>query len=165
MKKIKLNQSYETLIDNKYYSILNKYKWFIGIDSKQNINSGVRRSISKNNKKHTIYIHRIIMELEGHNIRNKVIDHIDGNPLNNQINNLRLATRHENNMNLKLRKNSKTGYKGVIYISKSKKWRARISFNYKTIHLGCFSNKIDAIKAYNIAAMKYFGEFARLNII
>lgn len=43
------------------------------------------------------------------------------------------------------------------------RWIAQIKCNYKSIHLGRFNNKVDAAKAYNEAAIKYFGEFARLN--
>jgi hypothetical protein len=56
-------------------------------------------------------------------------------------------------------------YKGVHYIKKKKMYRARIGINYKQISLGCFATELEAAKAYNEAATKYFGAFAQLNDI
>jgi hypothetical protein len=58
-----------------------------------------------------------------------------------------------------------SGFKGVIWHKQSKKWYARITLNYKRIDLGLFKDKIQAAIAYNEAAIKYHGEFARLNKI
>ena len=97
--------------------------------------------------------------------KGQLIDHKDRDPLNNTKNNLRICTQTENNRNIGVRANSKSGYKGVYWEEKGKRWVARISEN-KTNHcLGRFQNKIDAAKAYNRAALIYFGEFAWLNPI
>lgn len=92
------------------------------------------------------------------------IDHIDCDPLNNRISNLRLASRLQNTINRKKHKNNSSGFKGVCmdpYRSKSNPWRARIIVNKKTINLGMFPSPEDAHEAYKKAAVKYFGEFAR----
>jgi hypothetical protein len=57
---------------------------------------------------------------------------------------------------------TKSGFKGVR--KKHNRWRAEISFNNKTIHLGVYDNILDAALAYDNAAKKYFGEYARLNL-
>ena len=95
----------------------------------------------------------------------KQIDHKDGNRLNNCKSNLRFCTSAENNRNRGKQKNNKSGYKGVYHASRGSRWVANIRINRKTIYLGTFTNKLDAAKTYNEAAIKYHGEFACLNII
>ena len=90
-------------------------------------------------------------------------DHKDGDGLNNQRSNLRLATPSENGANRLVGSNNTSGYKGIS--QKDKKWGAQITKNQKIVYLGRFETKIEAAKAYNTAAKKYHGEFARLNTI
>jgi hypothetical protein len=93
----------------------------------------------------------------------KVIDHIDGNPSNNQFENLRCCTSNLNNLyNTKPQKGT-SEYKGVCYKQKSKKWTAQITVDRISIHLGCFDDEKNAALKYNEAARYYFGEFARIN--
>lgn len=103
------------------------------------------------------------MQLEGHNIKGKQIDHRDGNGLNNQIENLRLVNNQQNNCNKNKQINNSSGYKSVSWSKIANKWRAYIVLNKQQIHLGYFTEIIDAANAYNIAAIKYHGEFAKLN--
>ena len=95
----------------------------------------------------------------------KIVDHVDRNPSNNKIENLREATKSQNCMNRKPYKNFSSKYKGVSWHELSNKWMSNITINYKHIHLGSFTNEIDAALAYNNAAIKYFGEYAYLNKI
>ena len=92
-------------------------------------------------------------------------DHKDGNCHNNCKNNLRAATKSQNGQNVGIKSNNTTGYKGVFYRSDNGKIFARITVNKKKIQLGYFNNLHDAARAYNEAAKKYFGEFAKLNEI
>lgn len=91
------------------------------------------------------------------------VDHLDRDPLNNQRDNLRLASRSQNGANRNIRKNSLSGYKGVSWHKTAKKWTAKLTLNGKLIHLGYFDDPIDAAKAYDQAAREYFGEFAVTN--
>jgi hypothetical protein len=96
----------------------------------------------------------------------KCIDHIDRNRSNNRWSNLREATVSQNLMNSKKRKNSKSKYKGVSFHNRRiLKWAARINVNKKEYILGYFKTQEEAAIVYNKAATKYFGEFAKLNII
>ncbi len=95
------------------------------------------------------------------------IDHIEPGELrglDNRRSNLRLADRSQNMANVGLRVTNKSGYKGVWWDEGRKKWAAKIRVNYKAIHLGRYLVREDAARAYDIAAVRYFGEFARLNL-
>jgi hypothetical protein len=89
------------------------------------------------------------------------IDHIDGDRLNNQKANLRICTRSQNMMNKRVSDNSISGYKGVRWCEG--KWRVTITKNGNVFELGRFFCLIKAAKAYDKAAIKHHGEFARLN--
>lgn len=86
----------------------------------------------------------------------KVVDHKDGNPLNNRRSNLRLATHTENLRNSKKRRQ---GLKGACFHKRNKRWVASIRVNKKAIHLGSFDTEQEAHEAYCIAGREYFGEF------
>lgn len=91
------------------------------------------------------------------------IDHIDGNKLNNRIENLRICTHNQNQHNQGIRASNKSGYKGVSWMKSVKKWHAQICCNSKVTHLGLYTCKIEAAKAYDEAAKQLHGEFAWLN--
>ena len=98
----------------------------------------------------------------------KYLDHKDGDRKNNHIENLREATWSQNQRNtiksgLFNGKLTTSTYKGVSWHKHQGKWRARIYFNEKTKELGYFTDEKEAANAYNLAAIKYHGEFARLN--
>lgn len=88
------------------------------------------------------------------------VDHRDNNPTNNKWNNLREATKNENAHNCPVRKDNSSGYKGVTWDKKVKKWRARIALNGERINLGYFDSKEEAHLAYKDAAVKMHGNFA-----
>jgi hypothetical protein len=92
-----------------------------------------------------------------------VINHINGCGLDNRRANLRLATVAQNAWNSKKR-NPHSGYKGVWFAADKGMWRAAIVCHGKRLHIGYFSSKIDAAKAYDAAEIKYYKEFARLNL-
>lgn len=93
----------------------------------------------------------------------KCLDHIDGDKGNDRIENLREATMSQNLGNTKIRKNNKTGYKGVCLKVKGnyRRYCAQINVNGKVRNLGYFRDPIEAHEAYKKAAIEAFGEFAR----
>ena len=91
-----------------------------------------------------------------------LVDHIDGNPDNNVLTNLRLADKSQNGANSKLRKNRK--YKGVEKCGNGPNcWHARIIVNRRRLYIGSFSTEVAAAEAYNFKAVEHFGAFAFLN--
>lgn len=94
-----------------------------------------------------------------------VIDHIDGNTENNFISNLRPVTVQQNAANSKIYSHNKSGYNGVYWHKRDNKWRSKIMYNGKNIHIGCYTDIHEAAEAYNEKAREFFGEYARLNVI
>ncbi len=95
---------------------------------------------------------------------NLFVDHINLNGLDNRKANLRLATKIQNSRNTpKMKRKTSSKYKGVSYQKRDRIWRAKIKINRRDKHLGSFRDEIDAAEAYDKAAHKYFGEFARPN--
>lgn len=92
-----------------------------------------------------------------------VVDHKNLNTSDDRWQNLRLATHGQNHANAPVRKNNTSGYKGVCFLKKRRRWAASIAPNRKHIRLGQFPTAEEAARAYDAAAIKYFGEFARLN--
>ena len=89
-----------------------------------------------------------------------LIDHIDNNPLNNRIENLRLCNLSENARNANKRVDNSSGYKGVSWHKQSSKWVAQITVNGKRKHLGFFKDKEEAHEAYCEASKAIYGDFA-----
>jgi hypothetical protein len=90
-------------------------------------------------------------------------DHRDGNGLNNQRHNLRICTAKENGRNQRINSVNTSGYKGVSWKKDQHKWLSQIIVDNRAYNLGTFVCPLRAAKAYNDAAEKYFGEFARPN--
>lgn len=90
----------------------------------------------------------------------KYQDHKNANKHDNRKENLRDATHSQNNMNRGVQSNSTSGITGVRWDKRQQKWTAKIKINKRTISLGSYVLKEDAIKARKEAEEKYFGEFA-----
>jgi len=103
------------------------------------------------------YFSRVIMKAP----ETLVVDHINGDPLDNRKINLRVCKQIENMRNLKTPKDNKSGYKGVWRDTVCQKWCAEIRCNKVKYWLGRFENIEDAIRAREEAEIKYFGEFRR----
>ena len=159
MKEIQLTQGKVALVDDEDFEYLNQWKWYAN-NMKGNFYATKAITVSKCKQK-IISMHRLIMKPE----KGYVIDHIDGNSLNNQKNNLRICTHAENMRNSKIYSNNTSGFKGVYWHKQTAKWMAYISYNNKITHLGLFINPKDAARAYNEAAIKFHVEFAKLNEI
>ena len=116
-------------------------------------------NIAHSGKRMQFSLHRFILS----NPENKDVDHKNHDTLDNRKENLRECSRSENNANSRLRTGSKSGFKGVSWDADRGKWRACISIKHKYKQIGRFENIITAARAYNAAAVKYFGEFAFIN--
>lgn len=107
-------------------------------------------------KNRQIKLHKVLLWCP----KDYVIDHINGDRLDNRLENLRICTQAQNMYNTKLNKRNKTGYKGVA-VYKNGKYTAQIKFEGKKYHLGIFACKVQAHEVYKKKAKELFGEFAR----
>lgn len=161
MKFIKLTQGKFALVDDEDYELVSKHKWqYCLVGRHRDRECAMSRSWWKGHgKKRTIIMSRLIMNAP----KGMVVDHKNLDTLDNRRDNLRVCTNQQNIFNSKPMKNKSSRYKGVSWNKVIKKWEAYISPNGKQIALGYYENEIDAAKAYNKAALKYYKEFARLN--
>jgi len=105
-------------------------------------------------------LHRIIFMMH-HGFLPKYLDHIDGNPANNKIENLRPATFSQNNLNRRKHKRNTSGYKGVTWVATENKYSARLAVNNKRFFLGYFVDPKEAHAAYCKAAIQHEPNFVR----
>ena len=159
MKEIQLTQGKVALVDDEDFEYLNQFKWCI-LNGRNKLYATRNLSINKKFVK-SILMHRIIMNTD----KDLVVDHLNGNTLDNRKCNLRNCTHGENLRNQKISIKNTSGYKGVSWSIEKKKWFTQIQLKNKKIFIGYFVNSIDAAKAYNEAAIKFYGEFANLNKI
>lgn len=163
MKKINISTNKHpntfALVDDADHEEMNQFKWHASMHDNGKLY--VQRNVAVGNKQKKVSMHTEIMgKVEG-----KEIDHCNGITLDNQRHNLRHCTRAENQRNAGSYRNNTSGYKGVSWHRGIKKWAVSIRRNSKLIHLGYFTCLIKAAESYDEAAIKYHGEFARLNII
>jgi hypothetical protein len=91
------------------------------------------------------------------------VDHRNGNGLDNRRFNIRIATVVDNARNTRIHRDNKVGFKGVHFDKRNGKFRAHIGLNGRSRYIGSYKTAENAAKAYDEAAIEYFGEFARLN--
>lgn len=162
MKEIPLRNGGTAFVDDEDEAFVRQFNWI------QTTPDAVTYAVTSQKiggKWRLIKLHRLLLGLKiGDGV---IVDHIDGNGLNNQRGNLRICSHQQNLRNQdRTEKPYKTSkFKGVCWHKKNKKWIAGIFINKKKIYLGQFESEEDAAAAYNAAARKFFGEFARLNSV
>lgn len=158
MKEIVLISGTKTQVDDKDYIWLSQYSWQ---EFKHGNTSYAKRHTESGGKRKTVYMHRELMKPE----IGEMVDHIDGNGLNNQRQNLRICTNSQNQFNSKKQSNNTSGFKGVSWHKGNRKWKVAMVVRGKRISIGYFSEKEKAAAAYDEFAIRHHKEFARLNII
>ena len=146
MKLIPLTQNKFSKVNDKDYERLNKYKWFLSEDYPCTMIG--RKSVR---------MHKLILKAS-------MVDHINGDILDNQRENLRPCNKSQNGANSKKRRgNFSSRFKGVYWAADKGKWAAQVTKDSKSYMLGRFENEIDAALCYDLWALEMHGEFARTN--
>lgn len=156
MMEIPLTQGKIAIVDDADYERLRIYHWSC-------CKTGyAMRGFRENGKKVYLKMHHAIL---GKPPRGYVVDHINGNRLDNRRGNLRFVTYQQNSFNTHKHQveNGTSRFKGVSYMKNKRKWRSRIMIGGKEKHIGLYSTEKEAALAYNEAAKSYFGDYAKLN--
>lgn len=149
-KKIYLNKTIYTLVDNEDYHFLNQWNWSLSINGYAFRQPYIKKSERINNKKYEkmIFLHRLVMDCSD----NLSVDHINHNKLDNRKSNLRNVSHLVNMNNMSKHKDNKSGYKGVFQnyheVTRKKIWRARLTFNGIVFELGLYETPKEAHNAY-----------------
>ena len=125
-----------TLVDFQDLDVANKFKW--------TVHHGYVR-VNRNSEE--IYLHRLIMSKYDNN--DHLVDYINNNRLDNTRSNLRRVTNSQNCKNRRINSNNTSGFKGVWWHTRDKKWHAQIAVDGDRIHLGYFEDIKDAVIVYN----------------
>ena len=150
--KIKLTQGKFALVSNRDYWSVKRFTWYAVK------NGRVWYAVTHPHfKEDPILMHRLLAGFPPFQL-----DHKNGNGLDNRRRNLRPATGTQNQGNRRLSKNNTSGFKGVSWHKRSKKWVTHIGVRGRSQRVGCFSTRQAARQAYAKAARQYFGEFARI---
>ena len=148
MKKIRIGKSNKyALINDKDFERISKFKW-------HSTGKAIKNS-------YNVCLSKMVKNIPQKDKR--IIDHINNNIFDNRKQNLRIVTDQQNHWNRKINKNSTSGFKGVSWEKRYKKWHAYIRKNGKRYNLGRFENKILAAKKYDRKAKELFGKYAKLN--
>ncbi len=162
MKELPLTNGGVALVDDQDYDLVSRNSWY------QWRHGGIAyaaRSISASSGRKTVLLmHRYLLGIQSGQGRGTCVEHRDKNGLNNQRANLRICHQRDAVRNQRMRAGAKSSrFRGVYWHKKDRKWAAGIKLQCKTQHLGRFESEEAAAAAYDAAATKYFGEFARLN--
>jgi hypothetical protein len=160
MKEILLPKGKITIIDDKDYNEISKYKWYIKSHGRTWYVYRIHYDLITK-KRSSVYLHRQILDLQS--CDGKITDHIDRNGLNNTRINLRIVSYQQNAINRRLPKNNKSGFRGVSYSKIHRKWKACIRYNNKTIYLGLYQTPTEAARGYDVKAKELFKRYAILN--
>ncbi len=156
MKEIPLTKGYFAQVSDEDFDELSKFVWRAVITKNGRVYA--QRRTGGNGPR--IFMHRQILGLSG---SNPIVDHADNCGINNQRENIRIATRSQNAMNCRVYENSTTGFKGVSFFQKHGKYRAYIQKDKKFFALGMSECPKTCARTYNKAAKELHGEFACLN--
>jgi len=163
MKEIQLTKGQFAIVDDEDYELVSSLKWYAYKRvHKSGVNYYAQHKFTKNKKCTFMKLHTFLL---GNQPIGFEIDHINGNSLDNRRCNLRVCTHSQNMMNTRKRNNASSKYKGVQWNKHASKFRSMIMINGNNIFLGYFINEDDAALAYNNAAIKLHGEFAKINEI
>lgn len=152
---------YSVIIDDEDYPIMLEHNWSIWKNKKGTHIYVYCNMYDTNKLKYSMMLHRYLMDCKKGD--GKDVDHINGDTLDNRRQNLRICTHKENTHNAKLSRANKSGYKGVYFSTERNKYRAGITLNGIYKHIAYANTAEEAARLYDVAAIRYYKEYARTN--
>lgn len=158
---IPLTQGFSAIVDDEDFEAVLKFKWRANV---QCLVSGAKkvyalRSIRIDGRQRSLYLHRFLMVAEV----GATVDHVNGDGLDCRRANLRFASVTQNSANSDRAARPTCPFRGVAWHARDRHYRATITEGRHNRWIGCFSDPIEAARAYDAAARKAFGAFARVN--
>lgn len=154
---------YTALIDDEDYALVSQYKWRAykgGDPGKNGTVYAIAHTPMVNGKRSSVIMHRLIMKAP----KGVLVDHRDFYGLNNQKQNLRIASDEQNGQHKQKQSNTSSRFKGVSLDKRHGTWKCQINIDGVLVWLGQFQSELAAAQAYDEAATKHHGEFAVLNL-
>lgn len=143
--EIKTSKGETILVDKQDYDLVSKLNWYVN-----------KVGYAANDSKPRKLMHRFLLQFP-----TSGVDHINGNKLDNRRANLRLCNQSQNSSNARLRSSNTSGYKGVSWDKKARKWSAFVTKDYKHIFGGYFNTPQEAYERYKELASEHHGVYAR----
>lgn len=161
MKAIPLTQGKVALVDDRDYRRVIAFRWYARQDKKTGIWYASRQEPTglEKPRQRTIRLHRFITDAP----LGTEVDHKNRDGLDDRRQNLRVTDKAGNQRNRGRQKNNTSGFKGVVRHHRGNRWVAQLKLSGQLLYLGCFKEKTEAAAAYDRAALKYHGEFAKTN--
>lgn len=157
MASIPLSKSKTTLVDDEDFIRVCRYSWYYG---SRYARATVAEKIDGKLKTKAIYLHRFILGLKNGDRRH--VDHINGDRLDNRLENLRICPPAQNAMNAIIRSNNKTGVRGVSFDKTKNRWIAQLRIHGEIFWRKRFKTLEDAIAARIEKEKSLYGEFRRV---
>lgn len=151
---VPLTKGFEAVIDASDAHLVDSFNWCA---SENGYCVYAKHVHTSDGGRKTMLLHRVITGADD----DVIVDHIDGNGLNNRRSNLRTATHSQNMFNQRTGRANTSGFKGVSWHKDMAKWEAHIQANGKKVNLGYFSSPEDASNARKAAAVRLHADFAR----
>lgn len=162
-KSILLTQGKLTTVDDGDLEWLNQWKWYYVRDGRTGYAIRSQWDKVSQTRRHVQMAPAIMRRLLAECSGEVVVDHINGDGLDNRRCNLRICTRAQNAANRRKQKGCSSKYKGVTWLPDKGKWQAYIKTGGRSYHLGHFDNEKAAARAYDRAALLRFGQYAKVN--
>ena len=156
MKTIPLSKGYVAIVDDDDFAAVSVYKWCAQVS---HWGAYAKRTVKKGGRKKCVMLHK---EIFGSLPPGMLVDHINGDTLDNRRANLRAVNKYEHAQNTAKRSDNSSGHRGVSFCRFSGKWRAEISANGRRVRIGRFDSVEKAAAAYRDFAERMHGEFSGL---
>lgn len=157
-REVPLSRGLVALVDDADYELIKGYRWRATPDVGRRTVYAVA-SIREEGRKRAVWMHRLITAAPV----DSLVDHVNGDGLDNRRSNLRPCSAKQNTRNRRRHENNTTGFKGVAQDKRDGRYRAYIMVDGAQVALGGFACPLRAARAYDRAAAEHFGEFASLN--